>query len=124
MAKKYQEPQQEQQPQSPGKSFGGAQQAFHSLEVGDTVTGLFMNCGYQEIVNTRSAVREMKQVLVMKLREPESDEVLKIACAAMLKSAWEDIVDEYGNGDHDQAVRNLRGKKMTINRGEDTRTKS
>lgn len=96
---------------------------FDSLAIGESFTGHFLGCKSQEITDQRSKDRHTKSVLVLKLREMEGKNVLKIAMATMLERAWEDVVDEYGNGDHDLAVNILRNRRMTINRGPDERTK-
>ena len=63
-----------------------------------------------------------KEILVFKLRNGETDEIYKVAAGAMLVHAWEDIVDELGNGDESTTNQKLRGEDMSIIRGEDTRT--
>lgn len=103
-----------------GKSFKPDVGKFDSLAVGDVLTGVFMGARHQQITDTRT--RKPKSVFVIKLRETETDEVKKIACATMLERAFEDLVDEYGNGDETTAINRLRGTKLTLTRGEDERT--
>lgn len=106
-----------------GKSFKAETGSFDALKEGESFTGLFIGAKWTEILDRRT--RQPKKIYVLKLRKEgdEAEKVYKFPCAAMMLQTWEDICDEYGNGDEDEAVRRLRGRKMTINRGEDTVTK-
>ena len=109
---------------SGGRSFKPDTGKFNTLKANESVTGFFMGAKMQTITDRRT--RQPKELFVLKLREETEEEigpVRKVPCAAMLLQAWEDVVDEYGNGDQEIAINTLRGKKMTINRGDDTRTK-
>ena len=116
MAKKNQTP---ETPQG-GKSFKPGTGKFDTLKENESVTGIFMGARIQTIQDTRTHLA--KDLFVIKLRDEDSQNVLKVPCAAMMKQAWEDVVDEYGNGIEDMAIKQLHGRKMTINRGEDSRT--
>lgn len=117
------EPPKSGEPITSGKSFKPNLGKFTELKVNQSHTGVFLGCKYTEIIDSRSKNRDTKSVLVIKLRDKDNPEnVLRLACATMLERAWEDVVDEYGNGDHDMAVTRLRGHLMTVNRGEDGRT--
>jgi len=107
-------------PAPTGRSFKAETGKFDSLVVGQSVSGVFMGAREQEITDTRT--RQPKTLFVLKLRD-ENDKVLRIPCAAMLLQTWEELVDAYGNGEQTTAIRMLHGRKMTINRGPDTRTK-
>lgn len=109
-------------PPTTGKSFKPDMGKFTELKVNQSHTGIFLGCRYTDIIDSRSKDRHTKPVLVIKLREKETEAVLRLACAKMLEQAWEDVTDEYGNGDHETAVTRLRGCLMTINRGPDGRT--
>jgi len=120
LAKELQEQAEKDNPQ--GKSFKPETGKFDTLKVNESVTGFFMGARHQSIMDRRT--RKPKDIYVLKLREDsESERVLKIPCAAMMLQAWEDVVDEYGNGDEQAAILRLRGTKITINRGETTTTK-
>lgn len=103
-----------------GKSFKPETGKFDTLKEKESVTGTFMGAKHQTITDRRTKMP--KQIFVLKLRD-DTENVLKIPAAAMMLQAWEDLVDEYGNGDENQAITRLRGVKMTLNRGEDSRTK-
>jgi len=107
-----------------GKSFRPDTGKFTSIAVNESHTGEFMGARTQQITDLRSKVGAKKDILVIKLRDVDTDEVKKIACAHMLVQAWEDVVDEYGNGDESVAINKLRGTRMTINRGPDEKTKT
>lgn len=105
-----------------GKSFKPGTGKFDTLHVNESITGFFIGARSQTIEDQRT--RRPKDIFVLKLREDDENEIVrKIPCAAMMLQAWDDIVDDYGNGDESAAITNLRGKKMTISRGEDSQTK-
>lgn len=105
-----------------GKSFKADTGKLDSLKVGETLTGFFL--GAKTITITDIRTKLPKPLFVLKLREDnEGEKVLKVPCAAMMLQSWDDMVDEYGNGDEAAAIDKLRGKKMTINRSESTQTR-
>lgn len=105
-----------------GRSFKPDTGKFDSLVVNQSLTGFFMGAKHQTITDIRT--RLPKDIFILKLREDsEESRILKIPAASMMMQAWDDVVDEYGNGDQDEAIRKLRGRKLTINRGEDTKTR-
>lgn len=106
-----------------GKSFKPGSGKFDTIKKpGDSVTGLFIGARKQQIEDTRT--HRPKDIFVLKLREEnEAQTVRKVPCAAMMLQAWDDIVDEFGNGDEDIAISNLRGRRMTIKRLADSATK-
>lgn len=103
------------------RSFKAETGKFDSLKVNESITGLFMGARDQQITDVRT--RQPKTIFVIKLRDESADKVRKIPCAAMLLQTWEELVDEYGNGDQDAAMKFLHGRKITINRGSDTKTR-
>ena len=107
-------------PQVGGRSFKADTGKFDSIVAGESITGMFIGAKDQEIMDQRT--RQPKTLFVLKLRG-EGDRIIKLPCAAMLRQTWDDIVDEYGEGDEQKAIAYLRGRKMTINRGQDVRTK-
>lgn len=113
----------EQPQQEPkGKKFSSASGSFTSIEPGEEHRGHFINAGEQEIMDRRT--RQPKKIMVIKIRSAENpDEIKRFACATMLERCWEDLVDEYGNGDHDTACKQLRGRLMVITRGQSTTTR-
>src|SRR5262252_3027181 len=113
-----------EQSQGKGKSFKAETGSFDALRVNDSFTGQFIGAKWQEIQDVRT--RQPKKIFVMKFRKDgdETERVYKFPCAAMMLQTWEDMVDEYGNGDEEEAIKRLRGRRMTINRGDDTFTKS
>lgn len=106
-----------------GKSFKPGTGKFDTLKKpGDSVTGIFIGARQQQIMDQRT-MRE-KDLFVLKIREEtEAATVRKVPCAAMMLQAWDDIVDEYGNGDENTAIAQLRGHRMTIKRLPDSSTK-
>lgn len=93
---------------------------FDTLKVGDAITGVFIGARMQTITDKESHLP--KELFVIKIRDAESV-VRYVPCAAMMLQAWDEIVDDYGNGDERTAIHILRGKSMTIKRGEDSATK-
>lgn len=118
MADKPEKPK-DQKPPS-GRTFKAETGKFDSLVVGQSITGIFMGAKDTEITDTRT--RQPKTLFILKLRD-ESDKVLRVPCAAMLLQTWEELVDAYGNGNQETAIRMLHGRKLTINRGPDMKTK-
>src|SRR5215470_12414109 len=106
---------------SGGRSFKAETGKFDSLKVNESITGTFIGARSQQITDQRT--REPKQIFVLRLHDAANDRVIKLPCASMLRQTWEDLVDEYGKGDVDKAVDFLRGHKITINRGDDTKTR-
>jgi hypothetical protein len=115
--------QSDDQPEQGGRSFRAETGKFDSLKVNESITGIFMGAKSQTITDRRARPPVPKDVFVLKLRDEEHDRVIKLPCASMLLQTWEDLVDEYGNGDQEAAITALRGKKMVINRGEDSSTR-
>jgi hypothetical protein len=107
----------------PGKSFKPGTGKFDTIKKpGDSVSGIFIGARSQTIEDTRT--HRPKELFVIKLREEnEAAVVRKVPCAAMMLQAWDDIVDEYGNGDEAIAISNLRGHRMKIKRLPDSETK-
>ena len=110
----------------PSKVFKSETGKFDSLKEKESFTGTFVGAKHTEITDTRNRNRgEKNPIFVLKPRKDgdESDKVYKFPCAAMMLQVWEDIVDEYGDGDEDRAINALRGRRMTINRGVDSKTR-
>src|SRR5262245_20143265 len=81
-----------------GKSFKPGSGKFDSLKKpGDVLTGVFLEAKIQNIEDQRT--HRPKDIFVLKIRNEQSQNVYKIPCAAMMLQAWDDIIDEYGNGD-------------------------
>jgi len=120
MARDKQQPEPES---TPGKSFKPGTGKFDTLKKpGDSITGIFIGARSQTIEDTRT--HRDKELFVLKIREEvEPFTVRKVPCAAMMLQAWDDIVDEFGNGDQDAAISNLRGRRFTIKRLADSATK-
>jgi len=107
----------------PGKSFKPGTGKFDTIKKpGESVSGIFIGARKQTIEDQRT--HRPKEIFVLKLREEtEAAIVRKVPCAAMMLQAWDDIIDEFGNGDEDTAINNLRGHRMTIKRLPDSSTK-
>lgn len=119
MAEKEKPPKPPTDTPTKGRSFKADTAKFDSLAIGESLTGIFMGVKDVEITDTRT--RQPKTLFVIKLRA--NDKVLRVPCAAMLMQTWEELVDEYGNGNQEAAIRSLHGRTLTINRGLDTRTR-
>lgn len=122
MAKKNQEPDNNQQPTHQGKarSFKPDTTQFYTIKENEQIRGVFLGARMQTITDTRT--KQPKDLWVMRLRT-EDGEVVKLPCSALLLQAWSDLTDEYGDGDNDATMTYLRSKEMVISRGEDMRTK-
>ena len=105
------------------KSFKPDTSRFTPLPEGSQLSGVFVNAKRIMITERRPPHGE-KEILIIKLRDEETDEVQTIGCGAMLEQAWDMIVDERYDGDNDKAVAGTRGHRMIINRGMDTITQS
>lgn len=119
MAKRKSEPS-ENPGTTAGKTFKPDTGKLLSLQVGEEVRGVFI--GTQTITIKDKRTRQPKELFVLKLRDEESGEIQKLPCAAMMLHAWSDITDEYGNGDEQAAIQQLRNRVFIINRGADTKT--
>lgn len=119
MAKKKTEPSDSMET-SKGRTFKPDTGKLLSLAVGEQVRGVFI--GTQTITITDRRTRQPKDLFVLKLRDEETNVIQKLPCAAMMKHAWSDIVDEYGNGDETAAVQQLRNRVFVVSRGADTKT--
>ena len=103
------------------RKFGGELGKFDPINPGEEIKGIFMNASKTTITDRRT--KAPKEIMVYKLRDLQSsDRVYKVAGATMLDRAWEDVVDEYGNSDHETTIKTLRGKTMSIVRGQDGET--
>lgn len=102
------------------RSFKPDTSRFRTLQPGEEFTGVFVGAGHTEIRDKRT--RALKTLFVLRIRDEETDKVEKFPCAAMMLRAWEDICDEYGNGDTDATIQQLRNRRMTISRGENMKT--
>jgi len=103
-----------------GKSFRPDTSKFRTLKPGETFTGIFVGAGTTEIMDRRTRLR--KELFVLRIRDEASEKVEKFPCAAMMLRGWEDIADEYGGGDTDATIQALRGRHLSIIRGDDAKT--
>jgi hypothetical protein len=120
MAKSKQQPGEPGEVKAGGKSFRPDTSKFRTMKPGETFTGIFVSAGHTEIMDRRT--KQRKSLFVLRIRDEESDRVEKFPCAAMMLRAWEDITDEYGGGDPDATISALRGKHISIERGDDAKT--
>lgn len=103
-----------------GKEYTPGTGKFDSLKVNQSISGSFLGARWQEIEDQRTHLR--KEIFVLRIRE-ENGTIRRVPCAAMMLQAWDEIVDDHGNGDPEACIRNIRGRQITIKRLADSATK-
>jgi hypothetical protein len=104
------------------KHFKPDTTSFLTMKPGQVIEGFFLGARHQTITDQRT--KADKDLFVLRLRDTSNPDIIhKIPCAALMFQAWNDLVDEYGNGDENSAIESIRGKRVSILRGDDIRTK-